>query len=107
MPVVRINNMFLPAVKQVATGSGSLQSVYSTVPDAFKHRADEAGGAAFPVEVTLYDGDPNNGGTPLTSINADNFNVSDYSPAITLPFTHGLYMKQTKGGEVSVSYTPN
>jgi hypothetical protein len=99
MPTVLFNAPFPPAVKQVASGSGTLLGVHSTVPNAYRHRADAGAGGAFPFEASFFDGDPNNGGTKLCDIAADD------SPALNVAFTHGLYVRQTKGGELNISFT--
>jgi hypothetical protein len=104
MPTARINNPFLPATKQVAAGAGTVLSVFATVPDGFRHRSDGVVGGPSPLACTLYDGPPTSGGVAIHSMTGSNSGDATQAP-LNLTFSNGLYVSQTKGGEINVAYT--
>jgi hypothetical protein len=100
MPSITTSLGYPPQTQQLASGSGVLTNVAVPVPRTYNPISAVAGRTPYPMDCDLFDGDPLNGGTMLTSSVG-----GDQSGAISLPFSNGLYIRQRNSNSVTVTFT--
>jgi hypothetical protein len=100
MPTVTTSIGYPPETRQLASGAGTVTSAGVSVPRTYNALATLSNRTPYPMDIDLFDGDPLNGGTMLTS-----FGGQDQSGAISLPFSNGLFIRQRNSNSVSVTFT--